>query len=68
MEILGERDEGISVGQENLPQLQSYSAQGRGAGDLYGSSPQAAPRLIEIVLEDEHGTYRRYQYPTESAF
>jgi hypothetical protein len=43
---LGECNESFGFGQENLPQLQNYPPQGRGARDLHGSTPQAAPRLI----------------------
>jgi small subunit ribosomal protein S13 len=50
-----------------LPQLQDHPPQGRGARDLYRSAPQAAPRLIARVLEDEHGTYRWHQHSAAPA-
>ena len=32
---LGEENESCSVGEKNVPELQSYPSQGRGACDLY---------------------------------
>jgi hypothetical protein len=37
----GDRDEGIGIGEEDLPELQDHPAQRRGAGDLHRSAAQA---------------------------
>jgi hypothetical protein len=66
--FLGVANESFGFGKENLPQLQNYPAQGRCSRDLFGSTPQAAPRLNARVLEDENGTYRWHQHSAAAAF
>ena len=39
------KNESSRISEENVPELQSDSTQSRRAGDLYGSSPQAAARV-----------------------
>jgi hypothetical protein len=38
--------ESDGFGEKDVPQVQDHPAQGRGAGDLFGSSPQAAAGMI----------------------
>jgi hypothetical protein len=44
--LKGRRHESTGIGKKDLPQVQDHQAQGRGAGNLFGPAPQAAPGLI----------------------
>jgi hypothetical protein len=43
--LKGSRHESTGIGEAHLPQLQDHPQEARGARDLQGSTPQAAPGL-----------------------
>src|SRR6266404_2491829 len=55
---MGVSDESDGFGAEDVPQVQADPAQARGAGDLHGPAPQAAPGLRTRVSRDERAVCR----------
>jgi hypothetical protein len=44
-------NESFGIGEEDLPQVQGDSSQGRGSRHLHGPAPQAASRLIRDCID-----------------